>query len=189
MPFGIRGLTLVELLLCLGIVAFLLMELTGPGLARHRERLVIDGLMQDVQHSIAMARLAAVNENRIVTFCRSDDGLHCQGKWHEGSIVFTDTNGNHVMDGDDRLLFRLQYHDIPGRLNFHSFGNRQYLQFDGRGVTLFQNGNFTFCPGTGEGTKIRQLILSFSGRTRMARDEDQDGVVENSQGDPINCDS
>ena len=93
------------------------------------------------------------------------------------------------MDGADRLLYRLQHQELAGSLSFNSFGNRQYLQFDGRGVTLFQNGNFTFCPDNGDTTLIRQLILSLTGRTRMALDTDGDGVVENSQGKPVTCGS
>jgi len=32
------------------------------------------------------------------------------------------------------------------------------------------------------------VIVSFTGRTRYARDEDGDGIVENSQGKPLTCD-
>lgn len=189
MPATERGLTLVELLLCLGIVAILMLELAIPGVSAQRARHAADAVMHDIENSIAMARRAAINENLIVTFCRSDDGERCQGQWRDGSIIFSDSNGNHVLDGEDRLLYRLQHQDLAGSLSFNSFGNRQYLQFDGRGVTLFQNGNFTFCPDNGDTTLIRQLILSYTGRTRMALDADGDGVVENSQGETVTCDS
>src|SRR5690606_31569095 len=128
------------------------------------------------QDSIGLARSAAIRENRITTLCRSDDGIQCQGAWMDGLIVFTDANGNHVLDPEDRLLYRLEASTVPGTLLFRSFGNRQYLQFEGRGLTRYQNGNFTFCPVDGDVRQIRQLILSFSGRTRMARDQDQDGI-------------
>lgn len=181
------GFTLVELLLCLAVAAFLLTHLALPGLAARRERLDIDALMRDVQDSLALARHAAIRENSITTLCRSDDGTRCQGTWMDGLVVFTDSNANHVLDPEDRLLYRLEASRLPGTLLFRAFGNRQYLQFDGRGLTRYQNGNFTYCPANGEARLIRQLILSFSGRTRMAIDQDGDGIVENSQGKAVDC--
>jgi Tfp pilus assembly protein FimT len=123
----------------------------------------------------------------MVTLCRSNDGQHCQGQWHEGSILFTDANADRRLNGEDRLLYRTQPLPLRGRLSFNAFRNRQYLQMTPQGITAYQNGNFTWCPANGDPLLIRQLILSFSGRTRMARDEDGDGVVENSQGKPVTC--
>src|SRR5690606_17773989 len=145
------------------------------------------GLMREIQDAVSLARHVAIHENLITTVCRSDDGLRCQGDWMDGSIVFTDANANHVLDGEDRLLHRREASTLPGTLLFRAFGNRQHLQFDGRGLTRFQNGNFTYCPSDGDRRLIRQLILSFSGRTRMAWDANGDGVVENSQGEAVSC--
>lgn len=134
-----------------------------------------------------MARSYAIDEAMTVTFCRSISGLQCGGAWDDGAIIFTDFNEDRTLNGDDRLIFRLQSHDVEGQLSFNSFQNRQYLQINSRGFTKYQNGNFTFCAADGDPTKHRQIILSLTGRTRFARDEDGDGVVENSQGNPLNC--
>lgn len=182
-----RGFSLIELLLAVAILAFLLVKAATPQFSYQRKRLDIDSMMLDLQNTIAMARLDAINENVMVTFCRSNDGLHCQGSWRDGHILFTDFNGDHLLNGDDRLLFTGPAITAAGTLSFNSFKNRQYLQLTPRGITNFQNGNFTFCPQDGDMQLARQLVVSFSGKTRLARDKDGDGIVENSQGRNVSC--
>ncbi|MGV3591885.1 MAG: GspH/FimT family pseudopilin [Gammaproteobacteria bacterium] len=181
------GLSLIELLICLGIIAFLALKASTPGFASWRERKEVDGVMRELIGAVDLARAHAIAENVMVTFCRSNDGQNCQGKWHEGSILFTDFNADRVMNGDDRLLFRLEPMPAAGTLEFRSFQNRQYLQMTSRGFTNYQNGNFTFCPASGDPRMARQVIVSFTGRTRFARDGDGDGIVEDSQGRPLSC--
>jgi len=182
------GFSFIETLLVLAVLAFLLMHVSWPGLSRSRETRMVDAVMTDYMNSISLARQAAVSENTMVTFCRSNDGRHCQGKWHEGSIIFTDHNSDRVMNGDDRLLFRLEAIRPNGDLSFNSFRNRQYLQFTPRGITNYQNGNFTYCPDNGDMSLARQVIVNLTARARRAKDNDGDGIVENSQGKPLNCD-
>ena len=181
------GLSLIELLVCLAIFAFLVVNVVTPNLAIWRQRKEIDGVMQELLFAIDMARSHAITENVMVTFCRSNDGSKCQGKWHEGSILFTDHNADRIINGTDRLLYRLAAMKPAGALTFNSFQNRQYLQMTSRGFTNYQNGNFTYCPGSLDPALARQIIVSMSGRTRFARDKDGDGVVEDSQGKPLNC--
>ena len=180
------GLSLIEILVCLTIIAFLA---TGamPDFSVWRERKEIDGLMHELIGAIDMARSHAVAENVMVTFCRSNDGQKCHGTWAEGSILFTDFNADRAMNGNDRLLFRLEPMKPAGTLEFKSFQNRQFLQMTARGFTNNQNGNFTFCPASKDPRMARQIIISLTGRTRFARDEDGDGVAEDSQGKALYC--
>jgi type IV fimbrial biogenesis protein FimT len=187
MPATNKGLTLIELLVSLGILLFLALRLVLPQWQQLQQRRQVDLMMLELQQFVAMARSSAVSENSMVTLCRSDDGRRCQGLWNDGSILFTDANADHVLNGEDRLLFRLPAPAPSGRLSFNSFSNRQYLQMTPQGITNFQNGNFTWCPATGDLHLARQLIVSASGRTRMARDRDGDGIAENSQGRPLDC--
>ncbi len=180
------GLSLIEILVCLTIVAFLTLVGT-PDFSGWRQKKEIDALMRELLGAIDMARSHAVAENVMVTFCRSNDGRACQGKWDEGSILFTDFNADRVINGSDRLLFRLEPMKPGGTLTFNSFQNRQYLQMTSRGFANYQNGNFTFCPASKDPRMARQIIVSLSGRTRFARDSDGDGVAEDSQGKPLYC--
>lgn len=183
------GLTLIELLLVLGISTFLLLQFAQPAWQELHQRKQVELMMTELQQFIAMARSSAVSLNSMVTLCRSDDGNQCRGRWKDGSILFTDANADHILNADDRLLFRLPAlaPEIQGNLAFNAFRNRQYLQMTPQGSTNFQNGNFTWCPADGNLRLARQLIVSVSGRTRMARDSNGDGIVENSQGQPLDC--
>jgi len=180
------GLSLIEMLVVVSIVAFLAMG-AMPDVSGWKQRKEIDALMRELIGAIDMARSHAVVENVMVTFCRSDDGQQCQGKWSDGSILFTDSNADRVLSGEDRLLFRLEPMKPAGTLEFKSFQNRQFLQMNARGFTNYQNGNFTFCPASKDPRLARQIIVSLSGRTRFARDKDGDGIAEDSQGKPLYC--
>jgi type IV fimbrial biogenesis protein FimT len=181
------GFSLIELLVCLAIIAFLLVNVVTPEFNEARSRHEIDEVLQDVANSITMARTAAINENIMVTFCRSSDGQHCRGSWEAGSILFTDFNADRIINGPDRLLFRMPPMKASGKLTFNSFRNQQYLQLTPRGGTNSQNGNFTFCPANGDPKLARQLIINITARARMAQDLDHDGIVEDSQGRPVKC--
>lgn len=182
------GLSLIELLVCLAILAIILVNVVTPGMAQWRLKKDIDGVMQELLFAIGMARSHAIAENVMVTLCRSNDGERCQGKWHEGGIIFTDRNADRILNENDRLLYRMQAIKPAGTLTFNSFQNRQYLQMTSRGFTNYQNGNFTFCPADGNVVLARQIIVSLNGRTRFARDSNGDGIAEDSQGKPLHCD-
>jgi len=181
-----QGVSLVELLLALGLLA-LLLSAGLPDFQQWRRKREIDAGMRELQAAVDMARAYAIAENVMVTLCRSNDGKRCQGRWHDGAIVFTDRSANSVLDDEDRLFYRLPPFAVPGTLTFSSFQNRQYLQMTARGFTNHQNGNFTFCPADKNLRMAQQIIVSISGRSRMARDSDGDGVVEDSQGRALLC--
>jgi type IV fimbrial biogenesis protein FimT len=181
------GISLIELLIALAIMAFLLTNVGLPGFRDTANRHDIDAAVRDLIDAISMARSAAISENVMVTLCRSSDGKLCKGSWENGSILFTDANADRVINGNDRLLFRFPALKPQGTLTFNSFRNQQYLQLTPRGATNNQNGNFTFCPANGDPRLIRQLIINITGRARVAPDTNKDGIVENSEGKPVEC--
>jgi len=187
MPGNQTGLSLIEILLSLLILTVILMQGIRPGFLDARMRKQVDGLLQEMITLVAMARSQAINENVMVTLCRSDDGKRCQGNWRQGAIVFTDANGDRTINGNDRLLYRMEAMQVAGDLSFNSFQNRQFLQITPRGFTNYQNGNFTFCPLNRDARNSRQIIISLTGRARFAADLDGDGIVEDSQGRPLQC--
>ncbi|MDT8399016.1 MAG: GspH/FimT family pseudopilin, partial [Pseudomonadales bacterium] len=182
----VRAFTLLELLAVLGIVA-ILFNLVSPGLAGWLQHRQADKVINDIARAISLARAAAIDDGTLVTFCRSRDGRTCSGSWEAGSIVFSDHNGDRLLNGRDRLLYRLEAIKFPGQLTFRSFQNRQYLQMTPLGFTRKQNGNFTWCPQNQDSRLAQQLIINQAGRTRIAQDRDGDGYREDSQGRALNC--
>lgn len=118
------GITLVELMLMLSMLSVLLFNLGSIGFGKSREIKLIDGVMSDIVAAIGMARTAAIFEAKMVTFCRSSDGKNCKGQWHGGSIIFTDSNANKIINGQDRLLYKFDGIAAEGNLSFNSIRNR-----------------------------------------------------------------
>lgn len=182
-----RGVTLLELL----VVVLLLSILTGislPGFQHLIEQKKADIAIGRLGHAIELARTFAITTGHLVTLCRSANGEDCGGQWRDGTIIFTDRNGDRRINQDDKLLHYVRFPDINGSIHWRAFQNRQYLQITNMGFTRYQNGNFTYCPNNKKSELARQLIINRTARIRYASDSDGDGIREDSSGRPIRCD-
>ena len=185
-PQEIRGLTLLELLVCLFILSILLHS-TAPSLGELVTRKRSEVSARQLELAIELARNAAVTRNLTVTLCRSDNGEDCGGAWHDGVLIFTDQNENRELDEEDSIVRYLMFYDYDGTITWRAFQNRQYLQITALGFTKYQNGNFTFCPRNKDTRFAQQLIINRTARVRHAQDKDGDGIREDSRGRPIRC--
>lgn len=181
-----RAFTLVELLICLAIAAILL-GLVGPSLSQLLRRNEATSAINWLVGNVVFARHAAVTNGTMVTLCPSRDGKQCGGKWHEGTIAFTDIDADRKLDADDRLLRRFEFPLEDGTIKWRAFQNRQYLQMTSRGYTNYQNGNFVYCPGDGDIRYARQLVINIQGRARTSKDVNGDGYVEDRYGKHLRC--
>lgn len=110
-PNSTRGLTLIEILITLSIVALIAVLVGSSGLSD----LILDTRMSTSTNSlvanIQLARSEAVERNTQVGLCASNDGLTCSGEpddgWKAGAIVFTDPNRNCGFDGDPEIILRI----------------------------------------------------------------------------------
>lgn len=181
------GYTLVELLAVLAIAAILLaLALPAMGPRAPRERAT--AALNQIIGSVALARSAAVLHGTPVTFCPGFAGS-CLGRdqWHRGALVFRDANQNGLKEPGEALLSALPGLETGARLYWRAFRSRSYLRFLPAGYTEWQNGHFLYCPAGGDPRLARMLILNAQGRTRVARDTDGDGIVEDARGRPVRC--
>ena len=181
-----KGYSLLELLVCTSLLGILCMVLM-PDLGDWKDRAAVERVTEDYIRLISFARIAAVTSGQMVTFCRSSNGKKCDGSWSEGTIIFSDSNRNRIIDGNDELLRYSPQIDKAVSVKFRSFRNRQYLQITPLGFTDYQNGNFTFCPQNMDNRAAQQIIINTLARTRRAQDTNGDGVRENSRGKPLSC--
>ncbi len=172
-----RGFTLPEALTVLLILGVLL----GMGIPSMQElsaRTRANSAIFQLRGMLGLARQSAITLNRDVTVCGTSDGKRCSAEWREQpALLFADMNANRVLDSDDRLI---QVSDATRRagVRWRGSGGRAYLRYrpDG-GVREF--GHFMYCPEGGNLRFSRQLVVSATGRPRLAQDTDGDGVIDN----------
>lgn len=119
--------------------------------------------------NLHLARSEAVKRNQRITLCQSSDGISCgtSNHWHEGWIMFTDPNHDHVLDPEETLI-RVQQR-MEGNTTIkltRSFGINHYMFYEPTGFTD-TNGRFTFCDKA-EYAKKRGIIYYRTGRPRFS---------------------
>jgi len=182
-----KGISLLELLITLGILSVLLV-ISMPDFKNLVESVSADTTLRKLATAIQLGKSSAITNRTTVTLCRSVDGVICGGRWEDGILVFTDRNRDRAINEDDRLIRYIVFPDGKGHIRFRAFQNKQYLQLTSLGITHSQNGNFTYCPFSGDSKHARQLIINRTARLRFAQDSDGDGIREDSRGRPLSCD-
>ena len=86
-----KGVTLIELIIVTSLFSITIM-LAAPSLSSFSIKNRITSQMNTLAGAIRMARGSAISLNRVVTLCRSDNQLQCQGRWQDGMILFVDNN-------------------------------------------------------------------------------------------------
>ena len=171
-----QGWTLIELLFVLSIITILTaLSLPQPD---YSSRLSSGQQLRQLAEGIALAKAEAVLLGQPVTVCgmKIADNIECAPHWTAGFSIMT----------AEKLLDQHPW-QLNGQLQWQGFSGRQDLRVDERGMLRYQNGSFTYCPFDQDMTKAQQLIVNAAGRTRLAKDHDQDGIRETSHGTPITC--
>jgi type IV fimbrial biogenesis protein FimT len=172
-----QGFTLPEMLAVLLILGVLL-TIGIPSMQELSARTRADSAIFQLRGMLGLARQSAITLNRDVTVCGTLDGTRCSAEWREQpALLFADINANRVLDADDRLIQVSDATRLAG-VRWRGSGGRPYLRYraDG-GVREF--GHFLYCPDDGDLRFSRQLVVSATGRPRLAKDTDGDGVIDN----------
>jgi type IV fimbrial biogenesis protein FimT len=166
-----RGVTLIELVVTMGVVA-VLSALAAPSwqLVVHSTRLV--SASNSFFSTLFMARSEAIKRNSRVVVCTSGNGQICaaSGGWEQGWLVFHDANNNAQRDSSEVLIHWTS--SLSGNLVLS--GNAtvaKYVSFDGTGATrqvsgAFQAGTLTLCRASSSPTQARKIIINAAGRPR-----------------------
>jgi len=96
-------------------------------------------------------------------------------------------NDNKTLGEEDQLLNSRRAKKDRTLFSWRAFKNKSYLVFLPNGFTDYQNGSFTLCPFDKNASNAKQIILNTAGRTRFARDTDNNGVVNDANGNDLDC--
>lgn len=183
------GFTLPELLAYLAIVTLLTL-LAVPSFKPLLEQYQSRQAAESLYRFLSVARHSAVQHQKTVTVCSSNNDSDCRKKtdWSQHNIImFIDHNRNGQREENDTLLQILSFRTNKGTLHWRSFTSKYYLQWHSNGMTYFQNGNILYCPASGNTQYAKQLILNAAGRVYFAEDNNDDGIIEGSNGKNIQC--
>lgn len=136
--------SLLEMLIVLSILASsLLLALPHFSHALSTQNLEMD--LQLLKSRISYARVQALETHENIVLCGSDDGLHCNGAWSAGQLLFIDSNANHQHDENEPIL--RVFPRIQGHLEWQGFSGA-VLNFSPTGFLFNQQGHFKLCHHT-----------------------------------------
>jgi len=165
-----HGLTLIELITTIGIVA-ILATVAVPSFNDLRLDSQRTTTVNDFIHALFLARSEAIKRGQVVSICKSKDGTTCAAKgaqWDDGWIVFANNDRDDlpVRDPDEPILL-VNSGWTAGSItsNREAYSFRAYQQ-------AVVNGTIIFCDPRGS-AHARAIIISHTGRPRVAqRDSD-----------------
>lgn len=177
MQYG-RGFGLIELCIGLAIVGILL--LWGlPTVQYYMEQTRAEVRIMQLYHTLNFSRQVALSRHQRVIICPTQDQHHCQGDWINQLMVFADENNDHQRAETEPLL-RLLVPNTRGNLTWQGFGATQYIAFLPYGWHNQQNGTFLYCSPSRTVPMAKGLIISKSGRIRLATVVDNHQIVDGS---------
>lgn len=179
------GFTLIELMLTITILA-IVAAVAVPPMADFANRYRSEVYRQRLFDLIALSRSKAYGQGKSYTLCPSSGGEECGNDWALGALLFEDSNGNGVREDGERIERVME--PLPANASLEWHNSRSYLQFRPDGRTLWQMGNFAYCPPDGDTKYGWIIVLNATGRPYFGRDRDGDGIMENGSGEELNCD-
>ncbi|MDG9670394.1 GspH/FimT family pseudopilin [Hahella sp. CR1] len=169
-----KGFTLIELLAVIAILT-ITVGFGYPQLAHFIQKIKANSATNELLSLINFTRIQAVTGGKQITLCPSSDGNTCSNNWNNTLYVFSDSNWNKKIDKDE-TTYRVLERNSNYQLVWRGWGGQYYLRYQPDGTTYRQNGTFTLCTEHKE--YIRAIIINRGGRPLVARDSNNDGIVE-----------
>lgn len=157
-----HGLSLVELVMTL-TVAVVALSASLPLFTDLRAGVQQRASLNHWMSSLAQARISAVERGRPVVACPAA-GERCEATqfWHNGWILFEDTDQDSQRDNGEPLLLRTP---PSSEVRIGSSSGRQRIRYRPDGSSEGSNVTVTFCDRRGA-DKARTIVLNNAGRAR-----------------------
>ena len=172
-----EGFSLIELLVCIGIVS-LLITISLPSMTSLTGRQRVAAQIVEIRNALQLARSLAVMEGEIWKVCMLDTQQNCVKQNGDTLTVFRDDNNDNQRNQDEKSAKTSTIEKLNIKL---SASNRAYIRFKMTGESM-ESGNFEVCASDPNVIKGRQVIIYRSGRIRLSKDTNQDGYHESTSG-------
>ncbi|WP_371364796.1 GspH/FimT family pseudopilin [Pseudomonas sp. QL9] len=155
-----RGVSLVELLVCLALLAILL-STAAPSFSDLLARQRTETAAHSLRSALNLARETAVMTGQVVSIAAID------GDWSAGWRVFHDRNNDGMRQDDEHPLANQAA--IEGVSIQADRTSKSYIHFRADGVSIQPNGAFHagHLAVCGKGSKAYKLLINRSGRIRQ----------------------
>ena len=181
----VEGFTLLELLIVVAISGILL-GVGLPAMGALIERNQFKAEVSAVHRAVALSRSMAVYRGEAVSLCPLDNLGNCSDQWSNSLSIFADTDRSGSLDENEVIIKVLPALSGDSSNLMRDFNRSSAVMFYPSGSAFGRNGTMKICLRSTPNLSAT-IIISGSGRIRMGKDQDDDGLVESSSGDPVDC--
>ena len=159
-----NGFTLVELMVVVGILA-LLAGIAAPNFSGMIKDGRLSAANADFMVALQLTKSESVARASPASICRANGNFTAcavSGNWAQGWIIFTDANGDGIVNGTDVVL---QTHEALGNLTYRGTGDAQTdITFNPSGSTsITETEAVIACDDRGFGSG-KGIIITITGR-------------------------
>lgn len=176
-----KGMTLMEMLISLAIIAILL-TVVAPAVQSVLQSNRVTADVNNISAVARQARFTAINERANVILCPTLNYTSCSGSWGSAKMIFIDDNDNGNRDTDERLVASA---DPLSQSNTISGISGSLLFYANGGIE--KNAEIVVCASGGDAKTASAIMMSMYGRITTATDSNNDGIKENTSGSNISC--
>lgn len=188
----LQGFSLIEVLIALCVLTVLL-GIAIPSFANLTHKTQVRTQAQAFISHFQLARSTAITRRVPAIYCPIDTsqqvlvGQRCGTDWTRGAVVFSDADGNLTIDRDSDIHALLAPVKNGIQMRMRAGLNKQYLRFMHNGFLENTAGNMVVCAADNKPQNATVIIFTRNGRLRFGSDKNNDGILENAEGQPIGC--